>query len=304
MSYISSVVIVIGINLIAVVGLTYFTGFTGLFSFGHAGFVAIGAYTSAIFYVTLGVPLVFSLLAGMLFAGLAAFLIGMPTSNIKGTYFAIVAMGFGEVIRILLIVLKGVTKGAQGFSGIPLKTTAFLVVLLSVVSVWLVVNLVHSPLGRASRALKTDEVAAQSCGIPLRYIRIFALIISAVFCGLAGGLTAFYQTYLSPDMFDIDYSSQLCIAVLVGGLGSVSGPVTATILLFGLPEVLRFLSAWRMTIYGVIVVLTILIRPEGLFSGMKPIIKFGPGFRISLNQEIKSDLGKVGKKGHDRKAEG
>lgn len=266
LSYLESILVIVCINLIAVLGLTYFTGFTGIFSYGHAGFMAIGAYTSAICSVTYGLPFFISLLAGMLVAGFFALLVGIPTAEIKGTYFAIVALGFGEVIRVLIIVLKDITKGSLGFPGIPLKTNLFIAGTLSIIALWIVLNLVNSPLGRACKALKSDEIASIACGVPVKYVRVFSFVVSGVLCGLAGGLLAHYQTYLNPSMFNIALSAQLAIVVLVGGLGSVFGPVVATILLFGLPEMFRFLSGWRLTIYGFVIILTILLRPQGLFS--------------------------------------
>ncbi|HHV79526.1 MAG TPA: branched-chain amino acid ABC transporter permease [Firmicutes bacterium] len=267
LSYLESICIITGINLIAVLGLAFFTGFTGNFSFGHAGFVALGAYASAISSVRLSLPFPVSLALGALVAGLVAFGIGIPTLRIKGTYFAIVALGFGETVRISTIMLKDLTGGASGYSAIPLQTTLPWVLALSILSFILVWNLAYSPVGRACVCVKNDEIAASASGIPVHRTRLTAFVVSGVLCGLSGGLLAHYLTYLQPNMFDIAMSSQLSITVLLGGLNSVTGPTIATFILVTLPEVFRLLAKWRLTIYGLAIILTVIVRPEGLLGG-------------------------------------
>ncbi len=264
--YISGILILSGINLLTVLGLSLLTGFTGLFSFGHAGFMAIGAYVSATVTMQLGIPLIPALLIGGTAAMLAAILIGKLTLNLKGDYFCIATLGFGEAVRLLLDNIK-YFGGARGLPGIPPYTTLTNVVIINVVAVVILVFIIKSRHGRNMVAIREEEMASQIIGIDVFKYKMLSFAISALYAGIAGGLMAHYLGYIQPIMFKMVKSTELTIIVIFGGLGSVSGSVIGALLLTFLPELLRSFSEWRLVIYGAAVILIMITRPQGLMGG-------------------------------------
>lgn len=264
--YISGILILSGINLLTVLGLSLLTGFTGLFSFGHAGFMAIGAYVSATVTMQLGIPLIPALLIGGTAAMLAAILIGKLTLNLKGDYFCIATLGFGEAVRLLLDNIK-YFGGARGLPGITPYTTLTNVVIINVVAVVILVFIIKSRHGRNMVAIREEEMASQIIGIDVFKYKMLSFAISALYAGIAGGLMAHYLGYIQPIMFKMVKSTELTIIVIFGGLGSVSGSVIGALLLTFLPELLRSFSEWRLVIYGAAVILIMITRPQGLMGG-------------------------------------
>lgn len=267
MDYLVSIVILSGINMIAVLGLSIFTGFTGLFSLGHAAFVGIGAYTAAILTYYYNCPFVLALLAGMGTASLVSLIIGVPTlkAKLRSDYFAIAILGFGEAMRVILENLS-ITNGARGLPGIPPLTTLPMVFICLALSVWVAHNFIVSRFGAACIAAREDPVAAEMAGVNLFRTRLLSLIVSAAFCGLSGGLLAHYLSFIQPVMFTMVQSTQLLAAVIAGGMGSISGPLIASFLFIALPEALRVAQMWRLVAYGLILVLIMLYRPQGLMG--------------------------------------
>lgn len=267
MDYIYGVIAVICIEIIATVGLSVFTGFTGLFSLGHAAFMAIGAYTSAILTHFYHVPFVMALIAGMVMAGMVSVILGFPTlrAKLRGDYFAIATMGFGEAVRVILENLA-ITQGARGLPGIKHYTTLPVALIFAVLIIWLTKNFIWSKYGRNAIAVREDAVAAEMAGIDLFKVRIFSLIYSAACCGLAGGLFAHYLNFIQPAMFTSVLSTQLTSAVVAGGMGSITGPVLAIALFIAVPEVLRVANMWRLVAYGLILVLIMIFRPTGIMG--------------------------------------
>lgn len=265
-SFQQGVIILVCINVIAVLGMSVLTGFTRLFSFGNAGFMSIGAYTAAILSAKVHAPFAVSLLAGAVMAGVISFLLGSLTIRLKGDYFLITCLGFGESVRVLFNYIKPVTGGANGFSGIPGKTTALIAFLCAIAAFMIAWTFIHSKYGRNLMAIRENEMAAEAVGINAFSYKRLAFLFSAVFAGWAGGLYAHYLTFITPTMFNLAKSCELVTTTVIGGLGSLTGSVLGTLMVTLLPELFRSLSEYRMLLYGIAVVLVILLKPDGLYG--------------------------------------
>jgi branched-chain amino acid transport system permease protein len=267
----------VGINIILAVSLNLINGHTGQFSLGHAGFMAVGGYTAASFTLALAntvpptaMPLVFlaALLLGGLTAALAGLAVGVPTLRLRGDYLAIVTLGFGEIIRVILQNMDCV-GGASGLKGIPGLTNFFWAWSLAAVTVFAVACLVNSTYGRGFIAVHDDEIAASSVGInPVRY-KVTAFVFGAFFAGIAGGLYAHHKQFLSPTGFDFMKSIDIVVMVILGGMGRTAGVIVAAVLLTLLPEFLRGFAEYRMILYALLIIVLMILRPQGLFSFRK-----------------------------------
>ena len=273
--YIEGILIQCGYVLMVVLGLSLLTGFAGLFSFGHAGFMAIGAYVSAICTTKFGLSFLPALLLGGVVAGVVGAGLGKLTLNLKGDYFCIATLGFGEAVRLILENWEYV-GGARGISGIPWETNLKSVIIACAIGTLALMALVRSRHGRSIIAIREDELAAEMSGINTFRYKMIALIISAVYAGIGGGLLAHYMTYIQPKMFQMVKSTEYTIIVIFGGLGSVTGSIIGTFILTFLPEMLRSLDNWRLVIYGLAVIVIIVIRPRGLMGG----VELGDIFRL------------------------
>jgi branched-chain amino acid transport system permease protein len=266
LEYIIAVLTFTGITVIGVLGSYLVTGLTGLFSFGQAAFFSVGAYTSVMLVKNLEVPFLLAVPAAMAVGLLAGFLVGYPTVRLRRDYISLVTFGFGEAIIALLNNSVNLTGGAMGLSGIP-QYTNFTVVWASVaVCLALVVGYKYSKYGRQCLALRADELAAKAMGINVNRIKLVTFLFAAAMTSYAGVLYAFYTTYVEPGAFGWIVSAEWIIIVFVGGINSLTGSVFATLLLTGLPEMLRFASEWRIAVYCVIVLLIINYRPIGIFG--------------------------------------
>lgn len=268
MGYINTIMILGGISVIAALGVAILTGYTGLFSIGHAAFMALGGYAAAFVYMNLHVPYIFALLIGGIFAGFCSLIIGFPTfrSKLTGDYFAIATFGFAEAIRLLLNNTYKSLGGAFGFTGIPQLTTLPVVLISVVLAIYFAHSFVTSQFGKNCIAVKQDEVAAQMMGVNLLQTKLIALFISAFFAGVAGGLFGFYMAYLVPSMFTATRSYDLLAAVVFGGMQSLVGPAIAAFVLVAVPELLRFFTEWRLIIYGLLFVIIMIFKPQGLLG--------------------------------------
>lgn len=264
--YVIGILTLAGINLMTVLGLSLLTGFTGLFSFGHAGFMAIGGYTAACMTVKLGWPFIPALLMGGLAAALVSALIGKLTLNLKGDYFCIATLGFGEAIRLILDNVQ-IFGGARGWPGIPYYTNIWNVLGINIIAIIVLANLIRSRHGRNMIAVREEELASQIIGIDVFNYKLTSLMISAAYAGIAGGLMGHYMTFLQPKMFSLAKSTELTIIVIFGGLGSLSGSVLGALVLTSLPEILRAFYEWRLVFYGLAVIFIMISRPEGLMGG-------------------------------------
>jgi branched-chain amino acid transport system permease protein len=299
MDYINAIIILAGINIIAVLGVAILTGYTGMFTIGHAGFMALGGYTSAILVKEYAVPFPIALLAGGVVAGLSSFIIGYPAfrSRLRGDYFAIATFGFAEAIRLLLnnafclppniaqalglpektclfLMFDINLGGAFGYMNIPSSTNVLVVIVSVALALWFAHMFVTSQYGKNCIAIGQDEVAAEMMGVNLLKTKLTALFISAFYAGVAGGLLGFYFAYQSPSFFTITRSSDLLAAVVFGGIQSLIGPVITGFILVAVPEILRSFAEWRLVIYGFLFVVVMVFRPQGLL-GYVDLATFG-----------------------------
>ncbi len=264
--YMQGVIIVVCINLIAVLGVSVLTGFTRLFSFGNAGFMSIGAYTSALLTTRLGMPFILAIFSGILLAGIVSYLLGSLTLKLKGDYFLITTLGFGECVRVLFNYIEPVTGGAKGLAGIPKHTTFWVAIISAILAIIIAWTLVHSKYGRNFMAIREQEVAAESVGINITRFKKMAFVVSAMFAGWAGALYAHNLMFLSPSMFNLGKSAEMTITVVIGGLGSLTGSIMGSLLITLLPEFFRSFANYRMFFYGIAVVIIIIARPDGLLG--------------------------------------
>lgn len=298
--YVQLIILYAFVNIILALSLNLVNGFTGQFSIGHAGFMAIGAYVSAYlsmkpeFFGTTFMPfpesleylnyLVFAMCGGLA-AAAAGWVVGLPSLRLRGDYLAIVTLGFSEIIRVVLLNMQAV-GGARGLFGIPAPGSVSLgVFTLSpfltkyvLAAFWVTVTfvvlwrLIHSVHGRAFLSVREDEIAAQAMGINTTQVKVRAFVISSFFAGVAGSIFAHSANYLNPSTFGFTKSVDAIIMVVLGGMGSLSGSVIAAVFITFLPEfVLRPLQEYtqidfRMVIYSVTLILLMVLRPKGLFG--------------------------------------
>jgi hypothetical protein len=300
--YIEGILIQSCYTLLVVLGLSILTGYTGMFSFGHAGFVCIGAYASVICTVAFGLPY----WAALLVAGLVAMLLGAGlgsiTLKLKGDYFCIATLGVGEAIRLifnnlqLTMTVGGrqfVLDGAKGVASIPLKTnlgSAFVVVAVFIAATAFLMNSKH---GRNMLAIRENELAAQMSGIDAFRYKMLAMCMSALYAGIAGGMMAHYLGYLQPKMFMMVRSTEYTIMVIFGGMGSITGSIVGTVLLTALPEILRSVEKWRLVVYGLAVIVIMITRPQGLMGGKEFSFKGMAAFFKRLYRSLRGLLRKL-----------
>jgi branched-chain amino acid transport system permease protein len=272
--YYYTIIIYIGINIMLASSLNLINGFAGQFSLGHAGFMAIGGYTAA--YLTsamnaqpgtVGGNIMF--LAALLIAGLVAaifgVLVGIPSLRLKGDYLAIVTLGFGEIIRVIIQSLDFL-GGARGFTSIPKFTNFAWVFCMAAVLIFIIANLVRSTYGKGFLAVADDEISAEAMGINSTYYKVVAFVTGAFFAGMAGGLYAHFVTYINPSQFGFVKSIELVVMVILGGMGNTVGVILSAMLLTILPEALRAIAEYRMVIYSLTLVIIMITRPQGLFG--------------------------------------
>ena len=269
--YVFSIIVTICVNIILASSLNLVTGFTGQFSLGHAGFMAVGAYTCALICINLGpvvgeVPaFLIGMFAGALAAAVIGTLVGLPTLRLRGDYLAIATLGMAEIIRVVMLNLH-ITNGAAGLSGIPQVVDwnwVFLFTTLTLAVLW---NYIRSSQGRRAIAVREDEIAAEAIGVNTTAAKVQAFTIGAFFAGIGGGLYASYFFLIKPDQFGFLKSIDILVIVVLGGLGSLSGTVIAAILLAIVSTVLAEFSDVRMIIYSLVLVLIMIFRPGGLMG--------------------------------------
>lgn len=276
--YFLTVVVKMAVYAMFGLGLNILTGYTGLVSLGHAGFVAIGAYTASLCAVKLGWSFFPSMLFGMVAAGLVGILLGLPTLRLTGTYLSIVTLGFGEIIKMIAMNWAPVTNGTLGVKNIPkpavfgMKLTIanhglyYLVIIILVICTVFCLVVVKSKTGRALQAIKGDELASVMMGINVTYYKILAFVLSACICAAAGALYATLIGYVDPNTFNFDVSTLILSIVILGGMGTIRGMFLGAAILIALPEVSRFLMVYRFVLYGVILVVMMRFRPQGILG--------------------------------------
>ena len=272
--YYYQILIYIGINIILATSLNLINGFAGQFSLGHAGFLAIGAYTASIITTSLHTQpndaltyIIFpaALILGGVVAALAGLVVGIPTLRLRGDYLAITTLGFGEIIRVIIQNLDFV-GGARGLSGIPKISNFFWVFSVVAIVIFVVSNLIHSTYGKGFVSVRDDEIAAQAMGINTTKYKVIAFVTGAFFAGMAGGLYAHFISYITPQQFGFIKSIEIEVMVIVGGMGNTVGIIIAAIILTILPEALRGVAEYRMVIYSLTLIVIMILRPQGLFG--------------------------------------
>ncbi|BAF58256.1 MAG: branched-chain amino acid ABC transporter permease [Pelotomaculum sp.] len=267
------------ITTIGALGLCIIYGFAGQFSLGHAAFYGLGAYTAGTISKLLGhgslAWFIAALPAGMLAAALVAFLIGLPILRLRSDYLGIATLGFGIIVKVGMDnsnKLFPVLGGATGMAGLPQVATFDFIFLFAVISVLLVRNFIHSSYGRSCKAIRDDEIAADIMGIDTTRSKVLAFVFGCALAGLAGALYAHRYPFIHPSSFDFLKSFDFLLIVVLGGLGSMTGTVITAIGWVFLLEGLRFVLGqqfieFRGVIYALILVITILSRPQGIFGG-------------------------------------
>jgi len=255
------------INIILAVSLNLITGFTGQFSLGHAGFMSLGAYTCAL--ITLHISEQYSffigVFAGALVAALVGFLIGIPTLRLRGDYLAIATLGLSEIIRIIILNFD-FTGGASGLSGIPQYTNWTWLFIFTAATVIIIKNFINSSHGRACISIREDEIAAESMGINVTKYKVMAFVIGAFFAGIAGALYSSYFYFIKPDLFGFLKSIDILVIVVLGGMGSISGSILASVLLAIVSTYLQAFPELRMVIYSLLLLIMMIFRPKGLMG--------------------------------------
>jgi branched-chain amino acid transport system permease protein len=281
-AYYLDVLTKIGINVTLAVSLNLINGYTGQFSLGHAGFMAVGAYASAAVTMFAGPNILYhapgsllgavavclflcALLIGGLAAAIAGFLVGAPSLRLKGDYLAIVTLGFGEIIRVIFRNIDSL-GGALGLNGIPPYTNIFWVLAAAVICTYVVLTMVHSTYGRGFLAVRDDEVAAEAMGLNTTRYKVVAFVVGAFFAGIAGGLYGHYTLSIDPRGFGFMRSIEIVVIVILGGMGNTAGVIAAAVILTLLPEFLRQLDQYRMVFYSLLLIILMLTRPQGIFA--------------------------------------
>ena len=282
-SFYLDLVIRMAINAVIVLGLNLLIGFAGQISLGHAGFLGIGAYASAVLPTHLGWHPVLALGVGALAAGLLAALVARPIFKLKGHYLAMATLGLGIIINIALRNEAAWTGGpdgmpvpAMGLFGFELsndKHWYWVVALLLSVSVWASLNLINSPFGRALRALHGSEVASQVVGVDVVRYKVAIFVLSAVFASVMGSVTAHYVGFVTPNLADFFHSIELVTMVVVGGMASVYGSLVGAVLLTALPQALTSFEGWETVAFGAILMACMIFMPKGLVPTLAA--KFG-----------------------------
>ncbi len=280
--YILNVGVLAGIYVVLTMGLNITNGWTGLMSFGYAAFYGVGAYTAAILATRYGTPFWATFLLGGAVAGAAGVAIALPTLRLKGIFLALVTIGFQEIVFLVTLNWTSLTRGPMGIPGIPPPSILghgftsnrhffYLILALNVLMVFVVSRIMNSRLGRTFIAIREDEVAAQSVGIPVFRMKILSFVISTAMAGVVGAFFAHHAQFVSADSFRLDETFVILTMLIVGGMGTLVGPIIGAVFLVIFPEVARFLANYREIVYGAILILVILFRPQGI-AGIPGII--------------------------------
>ena len=261
----SNLVLSIGTNALLALSI-WLTLACGLLSIANAAFMGIGAYASALLTVNFGVPFPLALAAGMAAPALMAFIIGKPTLRLSGVYLAMATLAFGEVVRIIILNTGDITGGALGLNGIPQLTKWWHVALALVITLLVLWRLRRSRVGRAFETIKEDETAAGLMGIDVNAYKMLAFVLGAAIAGLAGALNAHLTFFIGPDEYGFSRAVDILTMAILGGIGSLTGPVIGATILTLLPEALRSLQHFRLVFNGLILVLIVLFLPRGIWD--------------------------------------
>lgn len=289
---------------IITVSLNLIGGYGGELAMGHACYLAVAAYVTAILSTQYGLPFLVTFPLSILAATVFGFVTGfISIGRIKGDYVMIITMGICEITRIVLINETELTNGPMGISQIPgiqifgytiQGNTQYYFVFLAflLLTIWVIWNLVHSKFGRNVVAIREDETAARAMGMKVVWIKVAAFTISTFFAGMAGALLAHYNRFIGPSQFNLDESLLYYQMLIIGGLGSIPGSIVGAAILVLIPEVFRGIDVYRTIIYGLIMVIMMIVRPQGLLGDP------GTGHSVGrFSKKVRSFLGKAAAKG-------
>ena len=295
--YFMGIAIMTCIMIIMAMSLNIVAGFLGEMALGHAGFMAIGAYSSAYFSIALmdtGFPLpniivlILAMLVGGIVTGIMGFLIGTPTLRLRGDYLGIVTIGFSEIIRIFFINFEP-TGGAAGLKGITKLVNFNNVYWITIVIIILIFTFGRSKQGRAIISIREDEIASEAAGIPTTRYKVLAFTVSSFFAGIGGALYAHYQAFVEPSKFGFMFSIEMFVIVVLGGLGSLTGSIVAAIVLTVLPEMLRGFAEYRLLVYSLALIVMMIFRPQGMLGRSEfSLTKFIDS--LILRKDIKNSI--------------
>lgn len=287
MEYLLHILVISEIYIILALSLNLIVGFTGLPALGHAAFYCIGAYTSSLLALNMGFSPWIGLLSGACMASISGLVIGYPAIRLKGDYLALATFGLGIIVYSIAKNWVSLTRGPMGLPGIPgfsifgfqlseIWTYLLLVSVFVLITVFAINRIVNSPFGRVLRSIREDEIASQALGKNITKYKLLVFIIGAFFAGIAGSLYAHYITFIDPSSFTVTESITILLMVIFGGMGSVQGSIVGAVILVTLPELLRFLgmpssiaAPVRQIIYGLLLVILMLKRPQGIMGVYK-----------------------------------
>ena len=272
----SNLVLGLGINSLLALSI-YLTLSCGMLAMANAAFMGIGAYTAALLTMNYDTPFIVSIAAGMVAPAIVAFVIGKPTLRLSGVYLAMATLAFGEVVRIVVLNTESITGGALGLNGIPQQTQWWHVLLALVLVLLVLWRLRHSRIGRAFESIKEDETASGLMGIDVGAHKMLAFVLGAAIAGLAGTLNAHLTFFIGPNEYGFDRGVDILTMAILGGINGLTGPVLGGTILTLLPEVLRGFADFRLMINGVILVLSVLFLPKGLWDPARIRNWFGKG---------------------------
>lgn len=298
---IQSLLVPICINVILAVSLNITVGFLGELTLGHAGFMSVGAYAGCLFSIATAdvlptlVRFPLAMLIGGIVAAVFGIIIGIPVLRLKGDYLAIVTLAFGEIIRSVIINLD-FTGGASGLKGTPQDSTFLVAAIVVLITLVIAFNLTQSKQGRAIMALRDNRIAAEAMGINVTYYKLLAFVVAAFFAGVAGVLYGHNLSILQASTFDYNYSIEILVMVVLGGMGSILGSVISAVILTLLPELLRFMQDYRMLIYAVVLIIIMILNSSDSFKGVREKLSFQYLFKsIKKKRQAKKKAEKEGK---------
>lgn len=260
--------VTIMINIILAVGLNLVIGISGQFSLGHAGFMAIGAYAGALVNMQVDgiVGLLLGMAVGIVVSSIVAIVVGVPTLKLTGDYLAIATLGTSEIIRIIISTSDGITQGASGISNIPNNVTWSIIYIFVILTTILILNYIRSSSGRATLAIRENEIAAQAMGVNTLKYKVIAFVIGAATASIAGTLHASYIQVITPGDFTFQNSIDILIIVVFGGIGSITGSIISAIVLGLINVSLQFMGVWRTIIYAIALLVIMIFKPSGLLG--------------------------------------
>ncbi|MEG0272840.1 MAG: branched-chain amino acid ABC transporter permease [Hydrogenoanaerobacterium sp.] len=258
-------------------------GYSGQFSLGHAGFMCVGAYTAAILATKLGWSFWVTIIMAGLMSAIIGYLISLPTLKLRGIYLTIVTLGFSEIVRLIALNWESLTGGAMGIKNIPPpvffgivlnKTNHYYYLCLGILVITLLImyRLIHSKIGRAWIAIREDQLAASSLGVEISKYKCLAFVVGAFFAGVGGCIMAYFYRYISSDMFVLDETFNIISMVIIGGQGTLVGPIIGTVIVNILTELFRFAEQYRMVFYAILIILMMWCRPQGLVGASNSIL--------------------------------